>query len=195
MENTHNEGIQKEQLENILKAIPPRHKNITPDFDLLEKVKKSGVILSGNVGSGKTYRMLQTIVAHMLEKHKTPFPTEVSQKMFQNHFMSVPNTLRMIKEEFDSPDAPRIVESLINKEILFLDDLGSEKASEWVKEQLYIILNERYNWCRPVMFTTNLQIKEIGENYGDRFASRLVEMCEILKIESPDRRLQKKKEN
>jgi DNA replication protein DnaC len=80
---------------------------------------------------------------------------------------------------------------LINKEVLFLDDLGAEKASDWVKEQLYIVLNERYNWCRPTMFTTNLRMKEIAEHYGERFASRLVEMCEVIKIEAPDRRLEK----
>ncbi len=39
--------------------------------------------------------------------------------------------------------------------ILLLDDLGSAKASEWVEEITYRLINERYNACRPTIFTSN----------------------------------------
>ena len=185
----------KEQLQAILDALPPRYANVTPDPELLARVKERGVTLIGGVGTGKTYKMLQVITAHLQEQlsHNLPLfgVSKVSPEQVKRMFLSVPDVLRMIKAEFDSPDAPAIIDKMIKAPILFLDDLGAEKASDWVKEQLYIVINDRYNWKRPVMFTSNLTVEEISKHYGDRFTSRLVEMTEIIKLGGEDRRLPK----
>ena len=187
--------LQKQQLEAILRALPPRYAGVTPDFELLKRVKERGLTLIGGVGTGKTYKMLQVITAHLYEQMSTDLVLfgvrQISPAYVQRVFLSVPDVLRQIKAEFDSPDAPQIIDKMIKAPILFLDDLGAEKASEWVKEQLYIVINDRYNWKRPVMFTSNLEPSEINKHYGDRFTSRLVEMTEIIRLGGEDRRLQK----
>lgn len=187
--------LQKAQLQAILEALPPRYANVSPDYELLKKVRERGVTLIGGVGTGKTYKMLQVITAYLEEQYKTNLAlfgvSKVSPAQVQRIFLSVPDVLRQIKAEFDSPDAPAIIDKMIKAPILFLDDLGAEKASEWVKEQLYIVINDRYNWKRPVMFTSNLEVSEINKHYGDRFTSRLVEMTEIIKLGGEDRRLPK----
>lgn len=189
------EELKNEQIQAILEALPPRYNGISPDFAMLERVRKSGVLLFGGVGTGKTYKLLQVMVAHIYTLFEPDLPIlgirKLTQNVIRRMFLSVPDVLRQIKAEFDSPEAPRIVERLMKEEILFLDDLGSEKASEWVKEQLYIVLNERYNWKKPLLVTTNLTMNEIATVYGERFASRLYGMCDVIKFAGEDRRAKK----
>jgi len=194
MENPSDQ-LKKDQLELILKALPPRYSDVKPDYQLLEQVKNKGVTLIGGVGTGKTYKMLQVITAYLEERYSENLAqfgvSQVSQEQVKRLFLSVPDVLRMIKAEFDSPDAPAIIDKMLKAPILFLDDLGAEKASDWVKEQLYIVINDRYNWKKPVMATSNLEISEIAEHYGDRFTSRLVEMTDVIKLAGADRRVKK----
>jgi len=188
------------QLEAIKKSLPPRYKDIEPDFAMLRKLETQSVLLTGAVGSGKTRKLLETMTAYLIEhcQNKAFYYFEngyvpVTPKQVQGLFLSVPMVLFQLKEEFDHhPQGESLLERMIKAPVLFLDDLGAEKASEWVKEQLYIVINERYNWVRPVLLTTNLTAKEIADNYGDRFASRIVEMCEIVNYGGTDKRIDKR---
>lgn len=190
----------KTKLEAVIAgAMPPRYKNLKPDYTTLKKLQeRGGILLTGGVGTGKTRRLLETIVAFFVERTLPQLeqwgdePQAPRDEQVKRTFLTVADVLRQIKDEFDRPPSgSTIMDRMISAPILFLDDLGAEKASEWVKEQLYIVINERYNWERPVMITSNLTKKEIAENYGDRFTSRLVEMCEFVKMDGIDRRVGK----
>lgn len=186
-------------LSNMQKSMPPRYPDLQPDDHYLELMKehKKSFLLTGGVGTGKTRKLLEVLLAYFIQKTQIHFtmgdtPNPISPVTVKKYFLTVTDVLRKIKDEFDHPATDGgIMERMIQADILFLDDLGAEKASEWVKEQLYTVINERYNWVRPVFLTTNLTIQEIAENYGDRFASRLVEMCEIVKVTGKDRRVEK----
>ena len=45
---------------------------------------------------------------------------------------------------------------LTSVDLLHLDDLGAERRTEWVLEQLYSIVNERWQDERSIVVTTNL---------------------------------------
>lgn len=79
--------------------------------------------------------------------------------------------------------------------VLVLDDIGAEKATDFVMDTLYLIINARYVHCLPTVFTSNLPIGELAEKIGDRTASRIVEMCDIVKIDGQDRRILSVKKN
>ena len=68
-------------------------------------------------------------------------------------------------------------ERLTSVDLLHIDDLGAEKRSDWVLEQLYAIVDERYGSERSMVVTTNLPETELEEQIGQRTVSRLVEMC------------------
>lgn len=76
--------------------------------------------------------------------------------------------------------------------LLLLDDLGAEKPSEWTLEQMYRLVNHRYNHMLPTVFTTNLVggtgPGSIRSTLGDRIASRLGQMCRRVVLEGPDLR-------
>jgi DNA replication protein DnaC len=84
--------------------------------------------------------------------------------------------------------------------LLLLDDLGSAKGSEWVEEITYRLINERYNACRPTVFTSNYPTEAprsregavLGPGLdvilGDRIVSRLTEMTDVVVMAGLDRR-------
>ena len=50
----------------------------------------------------------------------------------------------------------RLFQRLCTVDLLVLDDLGAEKQTEWVLEQLYSIVNERWQDRRSIVVTTNV---------------------------------------
>ena len=73
--------------------------------------------------------------------------------------------------------------------MLILDDLGAEKPSDWVKEQLYVIINRRYENMLPTIITTNCTMNELKDRIGERTASRIIEMTTPYKITASHSRL------
>lgn len=72
--------------------------------------------------------------------------------------------------------------------ILFLDDLGAAKNTEWTEEINYRLINHRYEQEKPTFITSNVPPKELGEALGERVASRLIEMCDRVVLRGTDRR-------
>ncbi|MBM9508035.1 ATP-binding protein [Actinacidiphila acididurans] len=72
--------------------------------------------------------------------------------------------------------------------LLMLDDLGAAKASEWVEEVTYRLVNRRYNHMLPTLITTNLAIRDLRTHLGDRVASRLAQMTTRVEFAPVDRR-------
>lgn len=78
--------------------------------------------------------------------------------------------------------------------LLAVDDIGAAKHSEWVEDINFRLVNRRYEWMRPTLFTSNLPPKDtpttpgLSTVLGERVTSRLVEMCEQVAVKGPDRR-------
>lgn len=72
--------------------------------------------------------------------------------------------------------------------VLILDDLGAAKASEWVEEITYRLVDRRYNRVLPTLITTNLAIADLRAHLGDRVASRLAQMTTRVEFAPVDRR-------
>lgn len=85
-------------------------------------------------------------------------------------------------------DTERELETVSRYPLLILDDLGAAKASEWVEEITYRLINRRYNLMLPTLITTNLAMRDLRDQLGDRVASRLAEMTTRVTFEPVDRR-------
>ena len=71
-----------------------------------------------------------------------------------------------------------------------MDDVGAEQSSPWVLEQLYTIVNTRYEDGKAMLLTTNLDHDALTEQIGARTVSRLYEICgEPLPMWGDDHRL------
>src|SRR4029450_7520659 len=85
---------------------------------------------------------------------------------------------------------------VMEADLLVLDDLGSEKTSEWVEETMNLIVNTRYNERRLTIFTSNYDDTPddsdpecLKARIGFRIHSRLHEMCDFLEYDGADFRL------
>jgi DNA replication protein DnaC len=94
---------------------------------------------------------------------------------------SLPRLLARIRRTYDADVHEQsyleFFERLTSVDLLHVDDLGAEKSSDWVFEQLYAIVNERYEAERAMVVTTNLDQAELEQQIGMRTVSRLVEIC------------------
>lgn len=81
-------------------------------------------------------------------------------------------------------------EEVPNKHVAIFDDVGAQKISEYAIEAWYNIIDRRYMFQHPTMFTSNLSLKEISICMTDRIASRLAS-GKVFELKGPDRRLSK----
>ena len=72
---------------------------------------------------------------------------------------SVPRLLAEMRDTFDEDSADshlKLFRRLTEVELLVLDDLGAERQTEWVLEQLYSLVNERWQDERSTVVTSNV---------------------------------------
>jgi len=155
------------------------HENIRPQIEKLRETRK-GLYIYGAVGCGKTHAAY-AIYKHMVEEMKLTV-----------RFHNTTELMFDIKKDFDRTnyDKARWDEKLSDfRGVLILDDIGTERMTDFVAETFYLIINKRYNEMLPTIFTSNLEIGELADKIGDKTASRVVEMCDLVFLTGDDRRL------
>ncbi|MFI5027976.1 MAG: ATP-binding protein [Solirubrobacterales bacterium] len=157
-----------------------------------------GIWFLGDVGTGKT------TLAMLISKTALERGRSVA-------IYSMPKLLTRIRRTYDAEPGgdtyATFFERLTSVDLLHIDDLGAERQTEWVIEQLYSIVNERYESKRAIMFTTNTDKVEeerdregsgaldsisemvVEKQIGRRTFSRLTEMCgDPIRLLGQDRR-------
>lgn len=139
---------------------------------------QKGLYLYGLAGSGKT---------HLAAAIGTKLMLDVSAR-----FITVPELLIDIRKTFGKNDQDNtILDRLASAGLLILDDLGSEKPTEWVQETLFVLIDRRYTAYRPTIITSNDSLDQLKNKLGYRIASRIAEMTEVVELRANDYRLKK----
>ena len=126
-----------------------------------------GLWFIGDVGTGKT------TLAMLVSKAAMEADRTVA-------IYSLPRLLGLLRDSYDD-DAPysltELIERLCSVDLLHIDDVGAEQSSAWVLEQLYTIVNTRYEDGKALLLTTNLGHEALIEQIGERTVSRIFEIC------------------
>jgi DNA replication protein DnaC len=142
------------------------------------------LLLLGPTGTGKTWQAYGAIRA--LADH--PLPTRAGSyrpiRWEGGTFADVMASMRP-RLNIDTEEELRRKREL---DLLLVDDIGASKASEWVEETTYRLINGRYEAMRPSIFVSNMPPEEFRTAVGDRIASRLAETCLRVTLRGPDRR-------
>jgi DNA replication protein DnaC len=136
-----------------------------------------GLWIQGDVGTGKT------TLAMLVSKAALDAGRSVA-------IYSLPRLLNLLRESMDSDKGMvDFMDRLTAVDLLHLDDLGAENQTDWVLEQLYSIVNSRYEAERAIIATTNLMPDELSDRLGARTVSRLVEICgDLIPLYGEDKR-------
>ncbi len=156
-----------------------------------------GLLFLGPCGVGKTH------LAVSLLKHV------ILQKGDAGLFYDFRDLLREIQGSWNSVSQASELEVLrpvLDAKLLVLDELGSNKPTDWVRETVAYIINCRYNEKKLTIFTSNfldtavgpgadagderlpsrLREESLTDRIGARLRSRLYEMCKVVEIRGKD---------
>jgi DNA replication protein DnaC len=108
--------------------------------------KGQGIWFTGKTGTGKTTLAMLISKAAMEADHTVAI-------------YSLPRLLAMLRETYAENarfSLNELIDRLCAVELLHIDDVGAQQTSPWVLEQLYTIVNTRYEDGRALLVTTNL---------------------------------------
>jgi DNA replication protein DnaC len=105
-------------------------------------------------------------------------------------YIYLPVFLDDLRNAFDEKDPDFEVELEMVKrcKLLIIDDIGSEKLTEWVRERIVSIIHTRVSNGLSTIYTSNLSPDELKEEMGDRISSRILGGSKIVEIKGADRR-------
>jgi DNA replication protein DnaC len=137
-----------------------------------------GLYFCGGVGTGKTH-LAVAVMNELMQRKRVP-----------SLFVTVPEFLDNLREAYMIPgrDLDEWMDTVKNADLLVLDDLGSERPTEWVRERLFVIVNHRYREVLPTLFTSNIGPRDLATQLGERTASRIIAMCDWISLEGDDYR-------
>lgn len=173
-----------------------------------------GLFLWGKPGVGKTY-LCAAIIREYFErfpKTREWFSESGNPKWHAEYkskpdpiLITVPDLFMEIKSSFGRKEAQnygwgdKIPRSQMNDNqlidlyselpVLFLDDIGTEKTTDWSQQTLYTVIDRRYREVMQTVITSNLSLNELSDRTGDRITSRISDMCKVIELKGKDRRV------
>ena len=125
-------------------------------------------LLHGLTGNGKTH----LATAALLERERLADGAKVGI------FWKVPKFLDWLRQHlrqgidagFGGAGVENILRTYSSPDfLLVLDDLGTEQGTDWQAQQLYGLLDDRYEARAPTIITTNVPYEEINERTRSRY--------------------------
>ena len=139
-----------------------------------DTMKSDGLIIMGKSNVGKTH-LAAAIANKLIENDKTVLIDRLT------------NLLDRIRETYEdnTKSENELIEVYSNADMLIIDDLGTEKISNWALEKLYTIIQNRYENGLPIIITTRFNKKGLIQRFSyskdselvDAIISKLYQMC------------------
>lgn len=184
--------IQKAKLEYINKHIddimakaqfPIHFRKIVTDQDLSKYSNlRRGLYIHGSVGTGKTIFACGIARQSILETRTVRFFSTIAL------ILSLYDMWRRPEEQIKK----FIDDVILTPEIVVLDDLGSEKLTDYVRTTFFYIINEAEMREKLLIITSNFSLDDLDKHLGCRIASRIAGMCDVIKFIGEDKRVPRK---
>jgi DNA replication protein DnaC len=122
-----------------------------------------GMWLVGDVGTGKTTLAMIVSAAALEAGHTVAI-------------YSLPRLLNLIRDEIGTENSLLdLLDRLSAVGLLHIDDLGAQHTTPWRLEQLYSIVDARYQAGRPIIATTNLLPTDLAKQMGQQILTTVTE--------------------
>jgi DNA replication protein DnaC len=162
--------------ENFIPYLPSLQRKVEFLRKWVNGNHETGLFLCGSVGSGKSH-----LQAAIFRELALKYPSVAFIRMF--------DFLDMCYAAFDNDSTPgKVVESLNAYKYLLIDDLGTEKATEFKRERVLGLIDACYSDPTMLIITSNCSLSDLS-TLDPRISSRLAEMCVVLQFNDPDYRV------
>lgn len=183
---THTKEVFVNRIEGRIEKlnIPKKYKNAT--FDKLEdalKYEKGGFLLVGQNATGKTYTAYAILKFRILMRLCRSIKYDLSKKD-DMYFVDCQELFDTLRDSFNDStiSRPDIIKKYSECDVLVLDDIGSEKVTEFTSGTLRRIINYREAHDKDTIMTTNYVIAELDELLGTSITSRIKRMCKVVTL-------------
>lgn len=135
------------------------------EFDQVLQTGRSALFV-GKPGTGKTHLACGIGLHVMREQNRTVL------------FTTVMRAIRRVKDSWrrDSRETEsQAIETLVAPDLLILDEVGVQFGTEFERNILFDVLNERYEKRRPTILMSNLAVADVTTFLGERIMDRLRE--------------------
>lgn len=169
----HRLALLHKQRPPVFAAPGELHPDIAAWCDRFAAGKRGSLVLVGPVGTGKTWSIWRA-VEYLITAHQWRGRFEMCTAY-----------------QFRRTIAPPLDESQLDvwarADLLALDDLGSQRISEWDSGFLSGLIDERWSQGRPFIVTSN--DGQLAPLLGERAASRTRDLVTIVHLTGADRRI------
>ena len=142
------------------------------------------LLFTGNIGTGKTF-MTNCIASELLKKGKNV--------LYQTAPVLLETVIDNKMDKNKTEEQKEFYKNVLECDLLIIDDLGTEFFNRMTIAEVFTILNTRI--LNPTntktIISTNLNIKEIFQNYEERLGSRIARFYDIYHFFGDDLRLKK----
>lgn len=167
----------------------------------LSNSQENLLIQSPKAGNGKTHLSIAMLIEWIKSKRDKIAlrSAQANENTFSStlitpsaKFVNFASLMLEVKSSFDSKEETeqKVISKYCNYDILVIDDIGTEKYSEYVQAVIYTILNTRYEKMKPTIITTNLSSSDMTSSYGSRILSRVASGV-VITLDGKDMRLNK----
>lgn len=142
------------------------------------------LFITGNTGVGKSF--LTHCIANELLKnaHSVLYLSAFDLiEAFEQH------TFRNNEDIEELLYKDTLFDSILNCDVLFIDDLGTETVNNFTVTQLFLCLNHRLEHQKSTIISTNLPLEAIQDIYSERISSRIISYYHIFLIFGEDIRI------
>lgn len=137
-----------------------------------EKSSFKGMYIYGEVGSGKTFLTMMMVKKLISEKKYCAY-------------LSMYQYIRFVLDNKDRS----FINSTLNSNYLFLDDLGAQSVTNFYLQELFFIIDYRYKLKLPTYYTSNFTLQELFDKFATvdqiqakRIVSRIKDCSYAIKL-------------
>ena len=143
-------------------------KEYAENFDQVIKTGRSAIFV-GKVGTGKTH-LAVGIALSIMQQQRSPV------------FVTVQRLIRRVKDSWRTKEETEsdVIDAFASPDLLILDEVGVQFGSEFEKQLLFDVLNERYEKLKPSILLSNIPSEQLSDYLGERVMDRLRENGGVL---------------
>jgi len=174
----HFQGLTLDTIADLVAGEPDKATALAGAKSLAETglyAGKTGVYLTGSVGTGKT-GMLTPVLRRYLDAGLSALWIEFY------------DFCQAIQSKYSQADdaAGQAMDLARSVDWLLIDDVGDPTRSgpetDDKRRLLYQIVNHRHNHRRPMLITSNLDLRGLAAQFGERTVERIYESCAVIRV-------------